>query len=282
MGGTTLSISLDRGSTCLEQITYVGIPFCVGAFCSTDDHQIFGGLVGAEVFPSTDGECSVTATVNYVDEEDNSSDGPDIPDECLYDTSNLLFGFAYENLDQVVDFETGEYSGDVDALADFIEDCEVEGGRAVQWSMEAVDDACEEIPYKSVPGCVPTTCVDEDAELAIAFALALSEGENAACANTIVTIEGAWTEGGGSTKASKAPKAGKGSKAPKAPKAGKGSKAPKSPKEPKAGKGSKAPKAPKEPKAGKGSKAPKAPKEPKAGKGSKAPKAPKEPKAGKA
>jgi len=117
-----------------------------------------------------------------LDDSDHDHD-----DEC-HDETELIFSDeadpdVYENWDELVDENTGEFTGNMEDLSDFTARCKSMNGRVAQVSVEFNGEECGP-GFSSVPICVGKSCSDEGAEAGVLY---FFEDEDGDC--DIVSIE---------------------------------------------------------------------------------------------
>jgi len=229
-GGQYIVMDVDFSAACGEP-DYLDLPLCLGALCDQDDIDSFGGIVaGTPDIPN----CSVSTEVKSTD--GSSGIAISASDACIESMTQIFFyETVYDNFDEaIVDEDTGEFTGDVEALGMFGDECESTGGRIVLGTM-VFNDGCEEDGFSSVPMCVAVTCDNEEATSYIEFMYNLGLFEDDECGDVTVTLTEIESDSDTSSKSKKskskkAAKSAKGIKSTKATKSAKGEKSTKTPK----------------------------------------------------
>jgi len=250
LGGQNIVIDADYSDGC-DSSDFINWNQCVGSLCDQDDINFFGPS-----FADPPPTCTVSTEVRSLDGLSGDL-GISASDVCIESMTEIFFSSdVYEDFDAtILDEETGEFTGDLEALGIFSNECESTDGRVVLGTI-AYDDECDEASFSSVPMCVAKSCDNEEAS---SFIELIYELVNPECVDVTVSItEIKSTKSAKKKKSKKAGKSGKGEKSSKAPKSEKGeksSKAAKSGKEEKSVKATKGMKGHKSEKAEKSGKA---------------------------
>jgi len=233
-GGQNIVIDVDYSDTCMAP-DLLNLPLCVGNMCNQDDIDSFGD-VGA-IAPDIP-NCSASSEVTSLD----GTTGLDIDasEVCIDSMTNIFFeSNVYDEFDEaILDEDTGEFTGDLSALAIFSDECELTGGRLVLGTV-VYNDGCEEDGISSVPMCVAKTCDNEEAVNYMEFFFGATAFEPD-CGDVTVGLAEMDTSSKSTKNKSKKTIKSKKNKSTKAPKHAKGNKSTKAQKHAKGNKSTKA------------------------------------------
>merc|ERR1711957_874040 len=133
-------------------------------------------------------DCTVSTEVRSLDGMSGDL-GISASDVCIESMTEIFFSSdVYEYFDAtILDEETGEFTGDLEALGIFSNECESTDGRVVLGTI-AYDDECDEASFSSVPMCVAKSCDNEEASSFIEFLTELGAFDASECVDVTVSI----------------------------------------------------------------------------------------------
>merc|ERR1740139_1096011 len=179
LGGQNIVIDADYSDGC-DSSDFINWNQCVGSLCDQDDINFFGPS-----FADPPPTCTVSTEVRSLDGLSGDL-GISASDVCIESMTEIFFSSdVYEDFDAtILDEETGEFTGDLEALGIFSNECESTDGRVVLGTI-AYDDECDEASFSSVPMCVAKSCDNEEAS---SFIELIYELVNPECVDVTVSI----------------------------------------------------------------------------------------------